>query len=69
MGFLSIPKIWDIAGGWLVVREAGGIVETLEAPKPFPLITGTDYNEMPYPLLMAADISLARQVREGIVKK
>ncbi|TES89570.1 MAG: hypothetical protein E3J88_05740 [Anaerolineales bacterium] len=69
MGFLSNPKIWDIAGGWLVVHEAGGIVETLEAPNPFPLITGTDYNEMSYPLLMAADISLARQVREGIVKK
>ena len=54
LGFEATPKIWDIAGGWLVVTEAGGQVDTLDSSEPFPLLPGLDYGECDYPILAAA---------------
>jgi myo-inositol-1(or 4)-monophosphatase len=54
LGFEATPKIWDIAGGWLVVKEAGGMVETLDGSQPFPLLPGRDYSKRDYPILTAA---------------
>jgi myo-inositol-1(or 4)-monophosphatase len=52
--FEATPKIWDIAGGWLLINEAGGVVETLDGSQPFPLRTGIDYAHQDFPLLSAA---------------
>ena len=41
--FEATPKIWDIAAGWLLVREAGGLVETYDESEPFPLLSGEEY--------------------------
>ena len=54
LGFEATPKIWDIAGGWLVVQEAGGVVETLDGSEPFPIVPGQDYGKYNYPTLTAA---------------
>jgi myo-inositol-1(or 4)-monophosphatase len=37
LGFEATPKIWDIAGAWLLVREAGGVIATLDDTPIFPL--------------------------------
>ena len=44
LGFESTASIWDLAAPWLVVCEAGGIVETLDGSQPFPLIPEMDYS-------------------------
>jgi myo-inositol-1(or 4)-monophosphatase len=48
------PKLWDIAGAWLVVEEAGGVIQTLNSPSPFPARPGTDYEQIKYTTLAAA---------------
>lgn len=69
IGFLAKPKIWDLAAGWLVLEEAGGVVETHDDAKPFPISPHIDYEEDFYPTMMAADEDLMRQAREGIRRK
>jgi myo-inositol-1(or 4)-monophosphatase len=69
LGIESTPKIWDIAGGWLVVQEAGGVIETLDGSKPFPINTRQDYGEIDYPTLIAATTQLAEKARSQIRPK
>jgi myo-inositol-1(or 4)-monophosphatase len=57
IGFESIPKIWDIAGSWVVLKEAGGSVRSLDGPV-FPLVPGRDYMKFAIPLVGAADDAL-----------
>ena len=64
-GFESIPKIWDIAGSWLVLEEAGGAIEPLNGAL-FPLVPGTDYNDLGIPLAGAADEITLRETVAGI---
>jgi myo-inositol-1(or 4)-monophosphatase len=66
LGFQAQPKIWDLAGGWLLMQEAGGIVEPFEGPMPFPLIPHEDYDRTVYPIIMAADDDLAKKARSKI---
>jgi myo-inositol-1(or 4)-monophosphatase len=68
IGFLAKPKIWDLAAGWLVVEEAGGVVEAYNDVVPFPISPHTDYEEDFYPTIMAADEDLLKQAREGITR-
>ena len=69
LGFESTPKIWDIAGGWLVVQEAGGVIETLDGSKPFPIVAGQDYGKCDYPTLISATAELAAKARTQIHPK
>jgi len=69
LGFESTPKIWDIAGGWLVVQESGGAIETLDGSEPFPIVAGQDYGEYDYPTLIAATVQLAEKARSQIRPK
>lgn len=66
LGFQAQPKIWDLAGGWLLLHEAGGIIEPFEGPIPFPLIPHKDYEHTFYPIIMAADDSLAKKAHAKI---
>lgn len=61
--FEATPKIWDIAAGWLLVREAGGIVETYDESEPFPLLTGEEYARKSFPTLAAANAALLKKTR------
>lgn len=66
LGFQATPKIWDIAGAWLVIEEAGGVVETHDESKPFPLIVAEDYNQQIYPTLAAANREVLSKGRAWI---
>ncbi|KAA3643214.1 MAG: hypothetical protein DWQ07_22110 [Chloroflexi bacterium] len=68
-GFQASTKLWDIAAGWLLIEEAGGVVSAYEDPKPFPLDTSLDYTTRPFPTLMAADAEMAAQTRQDIQPK
>ena len=69
LGFQASPKIWDLAAGWLILQEAGAVVETFEGPAPFPLKAGVEYNHYSFSLVMGADRSAADKVRQGIQKR
>lgn len=69
LGFQATPKIWDIAGAWLMVEEAGGVVETHDSSKPFPLMVLQDYNLQAYPTLAAANQEVLAKGREWIRPK
>lgn len=65
IGLESIPKIWDIAGSWLVLVEAGGAIMPLNG-EIFPLEPGQDYNGVSIPMLGAADSRLLRAAWDKI---
>ena len=63
------PKLWDIAGAWLVVEEAGGSITTLAGGEPFPALTGVDYQYQPYTTLAAANPDLLDQAQKGLIPR
>jgi myo-inositol-1(or 4)-monophosphatase len=52
-GLEATPKVWDIAGAWVIVQAAGGSWLSINSP-PFPLISGTDYSDRSFPTLVAS---------------
>jgi myo-inositol-1(or 4)-monophosphatase len=60
------PKIWDIAGAWLLVQEAGGIIEPLTGDAPFPLKAGAEHSRINYPTLGAANQVIQETARPQI---
>jgi myo-inositol-1(or 4)-monophosphatase len=66
VGFEATPKIWDIAGGWLLVNEANGFVDTHDGLQPFPITPGTDYRLVNFPTIMAASPQLLDTARQQI---
>ena len=69
VGFEATPKIWDIAGAWLLVQEAGGVIAPHHGPQPFPLITGVDFARQSYPTLAAPDHKLLETIQNQIIPK
>ena len=69
LGFEATAKIWDLAAPWLVVCEAGGIVETLDGSQPFPLSTGVDFYNRSFPILAAANAAVAQRAHLQIIPK
>jgi myo-inositol-1(or 4)-monophosphatase len=64
--FEARPKIWDIAGGWLLISEAGGVSETLDGSQPFPLRRGIEYARQDFPLLSAATPQLLAKAKSQL---
>ena len=69
IAFEAAAKIWDIAGAWLLIPEAGGVIETLNVNLPFPLIPGKDYSIQNYPALATTTPELLVKSREQLVIK
>lgn len=69
LGFESTAKIWDLAAPWLVVSEAGGVIETLDGSQPFPLTAEVDYSKRSFPVLAAANAEVAKRAHQQIVPK
>jgi myo-inositol-1(or 4)-monophosphatase len=46
------PKVWDIAGVWVVVKAAGGVWIGLDREDPFPLMPGVDYGRKAHRTLL-----------------
>jgi myo-inositol-1(or 4)-monophosphatase len=62
-----LPKIWDIAGAWLVLSEAGATVAPLfSGATVFPMQVGMDYTERVFPLLAAASPATWQTMQAGI---
>ncbi len=66
LSFLATPKIWDLAAGWLVIKEAGGIIQSLGNNAIFPLKPNNDYQQQSFPLLVAATPKLADKGKKYI---
>jgi myo-inositol-1(or 4)-monophosphatase len=69
LSFEVSPKLWDIAGAWLLVEEAGGTIETYQGPAPFPLLPELDYAGQNFPTLAAATPELMAKARQWILPK
>lgn len=69
LGFEATTKIWDIAGAWLLVEEAGGAITTLNGAPPFPLRPDLDYSQHPFPTLAAASGELMEKAKKQIVPR
>lgn len=54
IAFDAQAKIWDIAGAWLLVPQAGGVIGPLHGDSPFPLKRDIDYSKQDYAILAAA---------------
>ncbi|WP_414752669.1 inositol monophosphatase family protein [Anabaena sp. CCY 9910] len=52
-GIEATPKVWDIAGAWVIVQAAGGSWVSLES-EPFPLSNGEDYSDRSFPTLVVS---------------
>jgi len=69
VAFEATPKIWDIAGAWLLIKEAGGVIDTMDNRQPFPLLHGVDYATQSFPTLGAATSALWKNSRRQIRPK
>jgi myo-inositol-1(or 4)-monophosphatase len=71
-GVEATPKIWDIAGAWVIVQAAGGVWVTLDDKAIFPLKVGEDYGKRSLPTLVASKselVNLFRPLVEFVSKK
>jgi myo-inositol-1(or 4)-monophosphatase len=69
LAFESTPRIWDFAGGWLVVEEAGGVIRAFQGDQPFPAQPGADYHHQPFPIAAAASEEIFNQAKGGITRR
>ncbi len=69
LGLDSTPKIWDLAAIWVLVEEAGGIIQPLDGPQFFPVSAGIDYSEQSTPVLAAATPALLAMGKSKIHSK
>jgi len=67
LGFDAQAKIWDIAGAWILVSEAGGMIEELNHHAPFPIKAQTDYSQQNYAILAAINHQLLEEAKNQIV--
>jgi len=67
LAFEATPKIWDIAGAWILIEEAGGLIELIDGTTLFPLKTGIAFAEKNYPTLAAANRKEMLQARQLII--
>ncbi|OCR00879.1 inositol monophosphatase [Oscillatoriales cyanobacterium USR001] len=51
-GVEATPKIWDIAGSWVILKAAGSVWIPLESEPIFPLEVGKNYGRKSYPTLV-----------------
>jgi len=69
LSFEAMPKLWDLAGAWVVVQEAGGVITTLDGSQPFPPVPGKEYAESYFPTLAAPTEEYILTGREKITPK
>jgi myo-inositol-1(or 4)-monophosphatase len=61
-----IPKVWDVAAGWVLVREAGGAVVEFEPPL-FPLVPGDDHIRRAVPCATGPTEAYARDLAGALL--
>jgi myo-inositol-1(or 4)-monophosphatase len=50
----ATPKIWDIAGAWVIVQASGATWISLKS-QPFPATPGVDYSNISFPTLVLSN--------------
>ncbi|NJD58698.1 MAG: hypothetical protein C3F13_12745 [Anaerolineales bacterium] len=63
------PKIWDLAAAWLLVEEAGGMINALDSTPIFPPQLNLDYGTASWTVLAAATPMLMEMGRSRIHRK
>jgi myo-inositol-1(or 4)-monophosphatase len=69
LGFDANPKIWDLSAVWLLVAEAGGIIQSFDSTQVYPLKHGLDYRIASFPVLAAANLAVLEKSRSMIRRK
>jgi myo-inositol-1(or 4)-monophosphatase len=69
VGFEATTKIWDIAGAWLLVKESGSVIETLDGSQPFPLRPQVDYSRISFPTLAAESAEIYARAHHQILPR
>jgi myo-inositol-1(or 4)-monophosphatase len=69
LAFESSVRIWDFAASWLIVREAGGLIEPFGEKEPFPAQAGMDYHNIPFPIIAGASKKVLVQARDQIIRR
>ncbi len=69
LGLDTTPKIWDLAAIWVLVEQAGGVIQQLEGSPIFPIATGIDYSLQSTAVLAAATPSLFELGKSKIHRK
>jgi myo-inositol-1(or 4)-monophosphatase len=69
ISFEAQAKIWDFAGAWLLVNEAGGATGVLNGENPFPLKPDQNYNREKFPIIAAANAEQIARARQQITSK
>lgn len=69
LSFEASAKIWDIAGGLLLVEEAGGKAAFLDGRAAFPLEAGVDYGGLSLPTLSSATPEILEKAKVQIVPR
>lgn len=60
-------KVWDMAGAYIIVQEAGGLAKRLDGSPLFPLPpTALDYGQITFDGLVAGNEPLWNGIRQGI---
>lgn len=57
--------LWDLAAGWLLVEEAGGLIQTLDDQPVWPL-AAVDYGRRSFATVAAGNAELMASVRAGL---
>jgi myo-inositol-1(or 4)-monophosphatase len=66
LSFEASPKIWDIAGAWLLLQEAGGWIQTYDGSQPFPAIAALEYARLDFPVMAGATPELVQRWQREI---
>ncbi|MBU0490707.1 MAG: inositol monophosphatase [Chloroflexi bacterium] len=68
LGLEPQAKVWDVAAGWLILQEAGGVPRLLDGTDVFPLQPG-DYANRRLAVLSAANETLWQGARSRLVAR
>jgi len=69
ISFEAKAKIWDYAGAWLMIPEAGGCIEIYNQSEPFPLSPGKEFASQNDAIIAAATPELMNKAREKIIPR
>ncbi len=61
------PKIWDVAAAWVIVEEAGALIEIFAGKSPFPVRRGIDYNKFQFSTLAAINHKELEKAKRWII--
>ena len=69
ISFEAKAKIWDYAGAWLLIPEAGGCIEVFDHSEPFPLLPGKEFALQNDAIIATATPELMIKARKKIIPR